>query len=347
MPTWRGKRGNPVLWGRAFFAEMQGVAGDVGARHLIGEHAGAVVEVEAESDADAGRHRHARGAGRLCRSRVDDRHPRPVPDLRGPAGAVPLSRQRRHRADLPGRRRGAVAVRDHGARQRQARRLSPGRRRHDGVPGGARAGSRPISGPPTRTRWSSPPAARWRSTSPPTRWRRACGRATRSWSRSSSITATSCRGRWRPSAPGARVRAIPVTEEGRLAYDRLETLVTARTRIIAVTHASNVTGAVTEVGRLREAADAVGALLVLDGAQRAPHGPHRRPGPRLRSLRLFGPQDVRPDRGRRPVGPQGAAGRAAAVPGRRRDDPPGRDRALDLRPAAAPLRGRHARRSAR
>lgn len=50
VPTWRGKRGNPVLWSRAFFAEMQGVAGDVGARHLIGEHAGAVVEVEAESD---------------------------------------------------------------------------------------------------------------------------------------------------------------------------------------------------------------------------------------------------------------------------------------------------------
>ena len=72
---------------------------------------------------------------------------------------------------------------------------------------------------------------------------------------------------------GAHMRAIPVTEEGRLAYDRLETLVGARTRIIAVTHASNVTGATTEVGRLREAADAVGALLVLDGAQRAPHGP--------------------------------------------------------------------------
>ena len=50
VPTWHGKRGNPVLWGRAYFAEMQNVAGDVGARHLIGEHAGAVVEVEAESD---------------------------------------------------------------------------------------------------------------------------------------------------------------------------------------------------------------------------------------------------------------------------------------------------------
>ena len=72
---------------------------------------------------------------------------------------------------------------------------------------------------------------------------------------------------------GAVVRAIPVTEEGRLDFGQLEIVVTPRTRIIAVTHASNVTGAVTEVGRLREAADAVGALLVLDGAQRAPHGP--------------------------------------------------------------------------
>ena len=72
---------------------------------------------------------------------------------------------------------------------------------------------------------------------------------------------------------GAKIHAIPVTEEGRLAYDRLEEVVTPRTRIVAVTHASNVTGAVTEVGRLRDAADAVGALLVLDGAQRAPHGP--------------------------------------------------------------------------
>ncbi|HEX6010332.1 MAG TPA: molybdopterin-binding/glycosyltransferase family 2 protein [Geminicoccaceae bacterium] len=50
VPTWRGKRGNPVLWSRAFFAEMRGAAGDVGARHLIGQHPDALVEVEAESD---------------------------------------------------------------------------------------------------------------------------------------------------------------------------------------------------------------------------------------------------------------------------------------------------------
>lgn len=51
VPTRHGKRGNPVLWARAFFPEMQAVAGDVGARHLIGQHGDALVEVEAADDA--------------------------------------------------------------------------------------------------------------------------------------------------------------------------------------------------------------------------------------------------------------------------------------------------------
>ena len=46
VPTWRGKRGNPVLWARRFFAEMRQVDGDVGAKHLIGAHADLVYEVE-------------------------------------------------------------------------------------------------------------------------------------------------------------------------------------------------------------------------------------------------------------------------------------------------------------
>jgi molybdenum cofactor cytidylyltransferase len=51
VPTKNGKRGNPVLWGREFFAEMKQVAGDVGARHLIGEHAEALHEVAIDDDA--------------------------------------------------------------------------------------------------------------------------------------------------------------------------------------------------------------------------------------------------------------------------------------------------------
>ena len=46
VPTWQGKRGNPVLWARRFFAEMTDVDGDVGAKHLIGSHADLVYEVE-------------------------------------------------------------------------------------------------------------------------------------------------------------------------------------------------------------------------------------------------------------------------------------------------------------
>ena len=51
VPAFRGKRGNPVLWDRRFFAEMMELHGDVGARHLIGEHAELVTEIEAENAA--------------------------------------------------------------------------------------------------------------------------------------------------------------------------------------------------------------------------------------------------------------------------------------------------------
>ena len=64
-----------------------------------------------------------------------------------------------------------------------------------------------------------------------------------------------------------------MTDEGRLDLDRLEEVVTERCRLIALTHVSNVTGAVTDVGRIVAAARAVGARVLLDGAQRAPHGP--------------------------------------------------------------------------
>lgn len=48
VPTFEGKRGNPVLWYRGFFSEITSVRGDVGARHLIGEHEDLVCEVAME-----------------------------------------------------------------------------------------------------------------------------------------------------------------------------------------------------------------------------------------------------------------------------------------------------------
>jgi cysteine desulfurase / selenocysteine lyase len=72
---------------------------------------------------------------------------------------------------------------------------------------------------------------------------------------------------------GAAIRVLPVSDEGRLDPDRIEEVVSERCRVIAVTHASNVTGALTDLGRIVAAARVVGARVLVDGAQRAPHGP--------------------------------------------------------------------------
>jgi molybdenum cofactor cytidylyltransferase len=45
LPTFDGKRGNPVLWSRRFFPELMAIEGDVGARHVIGAYGEAIVEV--------------------------------------------------------------------------------------------------------------------------------------------------------------------------------------------------------------------------------------------------------------------------------------------------------------
>jgi len=51
LPTFDGKRGNPVLWSRRFFPELMALEGDVGARHLIGSYPEVVTEVQVEDSA--------------------------------------------------------------------------------------------------------------------------------------------------------------------------------------------------------------------------------------------------------------------------------------------------------
>ena len=70
---------------------------------------------------------------------------------------------------------------------------------------------------------------------------------------------------------GAVLRWIGVDDDGRLRTDQLASVVTARTRVLAFTHASNVTGAVTDVAPFVARAREVGALTVLDGCQSVPH----------------------------------------------------------------------------
>jgi molybdenum cofactor cytidylyltransferase len=51
VPSIAGRRGNPVVWSRRFFHDLMAINGDIGARHLIGAYAEAVVEVPVADDA--------------------------------------------------------------------------------------------------------------------------------------------------------------------------------------------------------------------------------------------------------------------------------------------------------
>ena len=69
----------------------------------------------------------------------------------------------------------------------------------------------------------------------------------------------------------AKLRFIDIDDEGRLRYDQLAELISERTKIVAVGHISNALGTIHDVRRIVEAAHAVGAKVVMDGAQGAPH----------------------------------------------------------------------------
>src|SRR5919202_4639561 len=70
---------------------------------------------------------------------------------------------------------------------------------------------------------------------------------------------------------GARIRAVPVTDEYLLDLDALDRLLTERTRIVAVSAMSNVLGTVNPVAAVAELAHAAGALVLADGSQAVPH----------------------------------------------------------------------------
>jgi cysteine desulfurase / selenocysteine lyase len=72
---------------------------------------------------------------------------------------------------------------------------------------------------------------------------------------------------------GATLRWFGVTPEGRLDLSNAEELIGDRTRIVAVTHQSNVTGTVPPVGEIAALAHARGAMVLADGAQSVPHRP--------------------------------------------------------------------------
>lgn len=77
---------------------------------------------------------------------------------------------------------------------------------------------------------------------------------------------------------GATLRHIPVTSDGQLDYEAAEQIVGQNTRVLAFTHVSNVTGAITDVPYMVALARKAGALTVLDACQSVPHMPVAFPG---------------------------------------------------------------------
>lgn len=70
---------------------------------------------------------------------------------------------------------------------------------------------------------------------------------------------------------GAKLKYIYLEEDGNLSEEDIETKITEKTKIVAVTHVSNVLGLVNDVRRVADKAHGVGAVCVVDGAQSAAH----------------------------------------------------------------------------
>ncbi len=71
---------------------------------------------------------------------------------------------------------------------------------------------------------------------------------------------------------GAHLKVIPIDDQGELIPGALEKLITSRTRILAITHVSNVLGTVNPVKEIIETAHAADVPVLIDGAQAVQHG---------------------------------------------------------------------------
>ena len=89
------------------------------------------------------------------------------------------------------------------------------------------------------------------------------------------------------------LRHIPITDDGLLALDALDRLLTERTKLVAVTAVSNVLGTINPVAEIIRRAHAAGAVVLVDAAQSVPHQAIDVRPARRRLPGLQRPQDAR------------------------------------------------------
>lgn len=70
---------------------------------------------------------------------------------------------------------------------------------------------------------------------------------------------------------GATFKWIDLTEDGRVRTDNLDEVITERTKVVAVTHVGNTTGAITNIAPIIKRAHEVGSIFILDACQSVPH----------------------------------------------------------------------------
>jgi len=70
---------------------------------------------------------------------------------------------------------------------------------------------------------------------------------------------------------GATLKIIPITESGEIIYEEFEKLLSNKTKLVSIVHASNALGTINPVEQIIKAAHAVGAKVLLDGAQSTSH----------------------------------------------------------------------------
>jgi len=72
---------------------------------------------------------------------------------------------------------------------------------------------------------------------------------------------------------GFKIKYIDVNKDGTLDYGSFESLLSKKTKLVCLSHVSNVTGIINDVKRVAKAAHEYGALMLVDGAQSVPHMP--------------------------------------------------------------------------
>ena len=72
---------------------------------------------------------------------------------------------------------------------------------------------------------------------------------------------------------GAKLTWLPITIDGRLDLSKISQVITGKTKIVAITHQSNVFGTIVPIDQIVKAARSVGAFIILDACQSVPHFP--------------------------------------------------------------------------